>query len=599
MPRKLETTVGIPHPLGFSTQGARFNFSLFSSFLPSLSLGLFEGDDPVYEIPMNRTGDVWHIGMIDLPPNLEYAYKVGDEWVQDPYAKLLNKNRAKATLPPPFDWQQDNPPSIPLGDVVIYEMHVRGFTIDPSSSSNHPGTFLGVIEKIPYLKKLGVNVVELMPIFPSDSTYWGYDPTHFFAPNQWYAEKDPFTECKVMVRELHKQGIEVFLDVVFNHTGGGSLRSIDKNVYYMLDERGKDLNFTGCGNTLNVNHPIVQNLILDSLLYWIEEMHIDGFRFDLASILTRDTRGTPVNHPSILERIQQNSALSKVKLIAEAWDAAGLYQMGLFPTFGNWSEWNGPYRDAVRKFLKGEPHQEESFKNALLGSPTIYKKTPLSSVNFITAHDGFCLIDLVTYEQKRNEVNGEGNRDGCNHNDNWNCGVEGPTENAKISKLREQQIRNFLLTLFISQGIPMLLMGDEIGHTRKGNNNPYNQDNSLNWQEWQPKNPKMFSFISSLIALRKKHKNLKEEHFVKKQEMEWQNPSEHLATLLLKKHSPHLFIAFNASRNDQTVAVPSGKWNLIVHTEEDWVFHESGPEIAKIELPPFTSTLLVKMILLP
>lgn len=603
-PKNIDINVGSPQPLGLSFLEERANFSLFSSTAKKITLGLFRDDHPIIELPMNRTGDIWHLSINNLPEGLEYAYKRDqtDLWLMDPYAKIIGEKRALAKKPTSFDWQNDTPPNIPKKDQILYEMHVRGFTQDPTSKVAHPGTFLGVIEKIPYLIKLGVNAVELMPIFNFKKgiangrlNYWGYSPINFFAPANWYAHKDAVTEFKTMVRELHKNGIEVILDVVYNHTGEGgeqnSFRVLDKNVYYMINEEGYDLNYSGCGNTLNVNHPIVQNLILDSLAYWIEEMHVDGFRFDLASIFSRDQKGNPLDHPPILDLMKMDPVISQVKLIAEAWDAAGLYQIGFFPNFGPWSEWNGQYRDAARKFIKGDSDQREAFSNALLGSPSIYKETPTSSINFITAHDGFCLFDLVTYQEKHNKANGENNQDGCNQNDNWNCGVEGPTNDPKINALREKQLRNFLVALFISQGIPMLLMGDEAGHTRKGNNNPYTQDNELNWQLWDQIDPKIFKFVSQLINFRKKNKNLTQNIFLPKEDIEWRSgyaSENHFIAFVLKKHSPHLLIAFNSHHEESSHELPSGKWSLVVDSEEDWLFHENGAEISKIKLPPYS-----------
>jgi isoamylase len=618
---------GSPEPLGFSIRGNVANFALFSSHATKVTLGLFDAsDNPIKEIPLNRTVDIWHIGITDLPPGLEYAYRCEGpkellynptEWLIDPYAKIVRNKRALACLPAPFDWQSDRPPKIPRSDLIIYEMHVRGFTRHPSSGVAHPGTYLGIIEKIPYLKKLGVNAIELMPIFGFDHTYckdinpktkqklvnyWGYSPLHYFSPMNWYASKDAVGEFKTLVREMHKNGIEVILDVVYNHTGEednteyyAHFRGIDNSVYYMVDKSGKYLNYTGCGNTVNANHPVVQKLILDSLRYWIEEMHVDGFRFDLASILTRDPTGKPIDHPPILDAIKKDPVISKVKLIAEAWDATGLYQLGYFPKWGPWSEWNGRYRDIVRRFIKGTDAKVGVFANVISGSEMIYcsSKSPLSSINFITAHDGFTLRDLVTYQNKHNFDNGENNCDGNNQNDNWNCGHEGPTSDPAINALRERQMRNFLLALFLSQGIPMLLMGDEIGHTRHGNNNPYVQDNEINWYLWDKQDPKILQFTSSLIAFRLSQPQLRHTKFLTDAEVDWftnWDPHSRLVAYRLKG-PPALYIAFNANFEPATITLPPGNWRTLVNTSEDWVFHKSGPPLSSIELTPYSAIL--------
>ncbi|MGB7977691.1 MAG: isoamylase [Chlamydiales bacterium] len=616
----MKTAPGNPDPLGFSLQGGSANFSLYSSHATAVFLGLFDLKNTlVAEFLLCRTGDVWHIGIPDFPHGLTYAYRCEgakellydpEKWLVDPYAKQMSGGRAEAALPIPFDWQGDRSPNIPSSDLILYEMHVRGFTKDPSSGVKAPGTYLGMIEKIPYLKKLGVNGVELMPIFGFDQknskngvNYWGYNSLHFFIPMSWYALKDPVLEFKTLVRELHKEEIKVILDVVYNHTGEGSdpshvvnFRGIDNAVYYLLKEDGSYLDFTGCGNTFNTNHPAVQRLILDSLRYWIQEMHVDGFRFDLASIFTRDVAGRPMEEISpILKAIRMDPVISQVKLISEAWDASGLYQLGLFPTWGPWSEWNGRYRDIVRRFMRGIDGKAGLFASALCGSEMIYhaSETPLSSINFITAHDGFTLRDLVTYQHRYNYANGEDNRDGNHHNDSWNCGSEGPTDDVEILALRERQMRNFLLALFLSQGIPMLLMGDEYGHTRLGNNNPYTQDNELNWFLWDKQNPKIVHFVSSLIAFRLKHKNLRHTRFLRDEEVEWDtnwDASSRFVAFRLNGPTP-LYIAFNANHEKTEFALPQGKWRTVVNTAEDWIFHEDGAPIESIELLPHSALL--------
>ncbi len=621
MTGSLQPTSGAPEPLGLSYQGDRANFALFSSHATQVILGLF-WDGKREEIPLNRTGDIWHVAIEKLPSNATYAYRcIGpkellynpDKWLSDPYAKIpADFIQTRAALPKQFNWQGIEAPKIPTEDLIIYEMHIRGFTKDPSSGVAKPGTYIGMIEKIPYLKKLGINAVEFLPIFEFDEThlktnphvnYWGYNPTHFFAPKKWYADSDPIDEFKTLVRELHRNDILVFLDVVYNHTGEGkekdyyvNFRGIDNSVYYQVDASGNYRDFTGCGNTLNTNHPVVEKLILDSLRYWVQEMHVDGFRFDLASILTRGPNGKPMAHPPLIEAMSKDPTLSKVHLIAEAWDAAGLYQLGSFPKWGPWSEWNGRYRDIVRRFIKGTDAKSGIFANVLCGSEIIYSssKTPLSSINFITAHDGFCLRDLVTYQNKRNDDNGEGNRDGCNQNDNWNCGHEGPTDDPHINALRERQMRNFLLALFVSQGIPMMLMGDEYGHTRQGNNNPYVQDNEINWFLWNHQNSRIVEFVSNLIAFRLKNKQLRHREFLKESEVDWHtnwDPASRLVAYCLK---PNIYIAFNASYQSATITLPPGSWRTVIYTEEDWVFHEEGSVISSIELCPYSAFLAIK-----
>ncbi len=656
---------GSPNPLGFSIQGDKSNFAVYSSHASQVFLGLFAPGSihPDKEIPLNRTGDVWHGALSGIPSGWEYSFRCEgpydekngllfnpSEWLADPYSKTLNterkwgdrsggpiKRHARSYIieKKTFDWQGTRSPQIPYQDLVIYEMHARGFTQHPSSKVSHPGTFLGIIEKIPYFKKLGVNAIELMPIFEFDETnckdvqpdtkeplvnYWGYHTLHYFIPMRRYASGEkalsPIEEIQTLVRELHKNGIEIILDVVYNHTGEEDLkekyynfRGLDNPVYYQVDENGEYRNFTGCGNTINANHPAVQKLILDSLRYWVEEIKIDGFRFDLASILTRDTNGRPIDNPPLLKAIASDPAFKQVKLIAEPWDAVGLYQVGLFPKFGPWSEWNGKYRDIARRFIKGTNGKAGPFSNALCGSEWIYKSsgTPLSSINFITSHDGFTLRDLVTYQQKNNWANGEMNRDGENQNDNWNCGAEGPSQDPKIEALREQQMRNFLLALFLSQGIPMLLMGDEYGHTRQGNNNPYVQDNELNWFLWDQlaQNKKIFDYVSSLIRFRKEHPVLRQGHFLTDSDLDWHglnpmNPdwsaSSRFIAFSYKGKDP-IYAAFNASFQTAQIALPQNtKWRHLILTSEDWDRHHmadplKGPLITQLELPPYSALL--------
>jgi isoamylase/glycogen operon protein len=569
-----------------------------------------------------------------------YGYQCDDngEWLFDPYAKILDASSAwAAPLPMPllgsiqsptsFDWEGATHPNIPKEALILYEMHLRGFTAHPSSGSQKPGTYRALIEKIPYLQKLGINAVELMPIYEFDETrspgidpvthekmpnYWGYDPLSYFSPKRNYSAAPTLggslTEFKSLVKELHKNNIELILDVVYNHTGKASLQQIDPETYYMHDPAGKNLDYTGCGHTVNVNHPSVEELILESLRYWVTECQVDGFRFDLASILTRAQSGHPLDPSPLLAAIQQDPILSKRKLIAEAWDATGLYQVGSFPKWGPWSEWNGRYRDIIRRFIKGTNEKAGLFANALCGSDFLYAHyTPLASVNFITAHDGFCLRDLVTYQSKHNWANGEKNRDGSDHNDSWNCGAEGPTKDPNILALREQQMRNFWLALLLSQGIPMILMGDEYGHTRHGNNNPYVQDNELNWFLWyelEEKQP-IFQFVQDLITFRKNHPEFRQTHFLSSQAIDWHgyhpfqpdwSPTSRFVAFSTKGEK-RLYIAFNAHYMTAKVELPGdSSWRTIVGTQYDWGgqwFEKEGPILkGTVDMPPHTALLL-------
>jgi glycogen operon protein len=448
-------------------------------------------------------------------------------------AARLGDNAATAiksivTDPRTYDWEEDAPLKTPSSQTIVYEMHVRGFTCHPSSgvAEKKRGTFAGLIEKIPYLKELGVTAVELMPVFqfdPQDAppgrvNYWGYAPVSFFAPHQAYSSRQdplgPLDEFRDMVKALHRAGIEVILDVVFNHTTEGnhdgptlSFRGFDNITYYILEQdRSRYANYSGTGNTLNANHPIVRRMILDSLRYWVKEMHVDGFRFDLAAILERDESGQLMPNPPVLWDIESDPELAGTKLIAEAWDAAGLYEVGSF-IGDSWREWNGRFRDDVRSFFRGEKNSVQHFADRLLGSPAIYgheEREPEQSVNFVTCHDGFTLNDLVSYDRKHNEANGENNRDGANDNRSWNCGVEGPTDDLGVEKLRNRQVKNFLTVTMLSVGMPMLLMGDEVRRSQRGNNNAYCQDNETSWFDWTllAKHADVHRFVTLLNARR-------------------------------------------------------------------------------------------------
>jgi isoamylase len=620
----IHSKLGKTEPLGLTFNGPRINFALFASHATEASICLFWSSkpEPDREIPLyGPDHGIWHVELEGVPLNASYAVRIdGKELLSDPYARSFSSvvawgDFAATRRPflcriqplPPFDWQGVPHPRIPIDELVIYEMHIRGFTAHSASQVKAPGTYLGVVEKIPYLKQLGVNAVELMPVFEFDEThstkiylaspqprinYWGYNHISFFIPMSRYASRPEMAvnEFKLMVRELHRAGIEVLLDVVYNHTGEGtdynvSFRGIDKRAYFMLDEQGQDLNFSGCGNTFQANSEYGQKIILDSLRYWIEEMKVDGFRFDLAAILSRGVNGHPLADPPILKAIAADPIISSAKLIAEPWDAAGLNQIVQFPKWGPWSVWNGSFRDHVRRFIKGTDHEISAFATVLSGSEGYgFSPTPQTSINFVTAHDGFCLRDLVSYQHKHNIENGESNTDGSDQNYSWNCGAEGPTQDLKIHELRERQMRNFWLTLLLAQGVPMILMGDEIGHTRKGNNNPYVQDNEINWFDWHlcQTNLAMLRFVSSLIHFRKKHPLLRKKQFLKTTDIEWHGHAPHhpdwkspirfLAFSLKGEHL--LYAAFNADYRPATIFFPplpnEQKWRLVVNTADSW-----------------------------
>jgi isoamylase len=633
---KPELQEGKPFPFGAYEYPEGMNFAVYIKKADKVSLCLFEEGNtatPLAEYPLSPsthcTGNVWHALIKGLKAPIIYGIKVDGTILLDPYSKAVASSPkwndrsiqrpyqplGKAIGASNFDWQGIKNPRIPEKDLIIYEMHVRGFTQDPSSGVKNPGTFAGLIEKIPYLKELGVNAIELLPIFEFNETevswvdpklkqplvnYFGYSHVSFFAPMNRYASQSQndqaIVEFKTMVRELHRNGIEVILDVVYNHTSEGdekgptySFKGLDKKTYYMIDDNGNYLNFSGTGNTYNCNHPIAAEVILNSLRYWVTEMHVDGFRFDLASILTRAENGTPLGSTApIVEAISKDPILTNTKLIAEAWDAAGLYQVGSFYPGTRWSEWNGRYRDVVRRFIKGTEGHKKAFATAISGSDDIYgwRGSPHCSINFVTAHDGFSLSDLVTYNDKHNLNNGEENRDGFDHNDSWNCGIEGHSCNKKIVALRERQIRNFVLALIMSQGIPMFLMGDEYAHSRDGNNNTWCQDNRLNWFLWDhlDTRPGFLRFVKSMLKLRKSIPLLHRENFLTEKDVtwhghapnqpEWDNDNRFIAfTLNVPDKYPELYVAFNAGHTTMTITLPlpgEGRhWEWIVNTHNE------------------------------
>ena len=574
-------------PLGASLTSEGVNFSIFSRNATVITLILFESADlnsRWVEIPldkrMHKTGNMWHCFIRGISAGTCYLYRADGPYfpekgmrfnryktLLDPYAKAVTDvsswdyskcsgfdpnqpghdlsysydddigNQPRGiVINDDFDWQGDAPLNYPLRFSVIYETHVKGLTAHPSSGVEHPGTYLGVTEKIPFFKDLGITSLEFLPVqefneneFPRVdpvsgkklTNYWGYSTVAFFAPKGSYAADNSqggqVNEFKLMVRELHKAGIEVILDIVFNHTAEGneqgptfSFRGLDNSVYYILNENKRYYqNYSGCGNTVNCNHPVTRTFIMDCLRYWVMEMHVDGFRFDLGSILGRDQKGRIMENPPTLEQIAEDPVLSSTKIIAEAWDAGGAYQVGWFPG-GRWAEWNDKYRDNVRRFWRGDPKETRLLATRLAGSSDLYLRDgrkPFHSINFITSHDGFTMYDLVSYNGKHNDNNGENNKDGSNDNYSYNYGTEGATSDPVIGVIREKQIKNFFATMMVSLGTPMILGGDEFGRTQNGNNNAYCQDNEISWYDWSllETNAGIYRFVKEIIAFRRRH----------------------------------------------------------------------------------------------
>lgn len=653
---------GSPLPLGPDRTARGVNFAVYASRATAVNLELYdEDDDEVKAIidlhpRLNRTGDIWHVRILHPEPErlraLRYVWKADGPCdpakglyynpelpLLDPYARAfsgvaawgrpdlphadgagpaINPRRCRLASTRSFEWDGDSPLLTPLEDTIIYELHVRGFTFDPSSGVAKPGTFIGLTEKIPYLLELGVTAVELMPVFEFDENenmrrhpgtgkpllnFWGYSPIGFFSPNTCYAadasDAGVLMEFREMVRRFHEAGLEVYLDVVFNHTAEGnergptiSFRGLDNPTYYMLDEKGRYRNFSGCGNTFNCNHPVVRDYIVDVLHYWTAFMHIDGFRFDLASILGRDVNGEVLADPPLLEMISKDPILANTKLIAEAWDAAGLNQVGNFPSYGRWSEWNGYYRDDVRMFWRGDRGLVSRFASRVCGSDDLYAESggnPRHTINFVTAHDGFTLNDLVSYAQKHNEDNGENNRDGENYNHSLNFGVEGPTGDGEINRRRRAHMKNYVATLLLSQGVPMLLGGDEFCRTQRGNNNAYCQDNEISWVDWNlaEKNGDMIRFYRLMIRFRREHPVLRRARFFgqgggitwhgeRENEPDWGEEARWLAFLLDGGHAKHpdgrndddIYVLMNASDDWRHFVVPGRgrEWRKVIDT---------------------------------
>ena len=567
-------------PLGASRAPNAVNFAVLSRHATAVTLVILPeegGSKPLAEFPLdpklNRTGDHWHIRIEGLPKVFLYGFRVDGprgpghrfdptRLLIDPCATVLShggtwagtcevdpertSRRSLFTNRPSYDWGDDAILRTPSEDTIIYELHVRGFTRHGSSAVAHPGTFLGLVEKIPYLQWLGVTAVELLPVCEFDEcdspfinpvtgeknlNFWGYNSVAFAAPKAAYAHSGPThgqdDEFRDMVKAFHAAGIEIYLDVVFNHTAEGDdrgrtfhFRGFDNSLYYLLDDQGRYLNYSGVGNTVNCNHPVVRELIITNLRYWVTDMHVDGFRFDLASVLGRDRKGNIMVDPPVVEMIADDSILASAKLIAEPWDAGGAYQVGGFPFGNRWAEWNDRYRDDVRRFWRGDFDQAALLASRITGSADIYGPSgrgPRHTVNFITCHDGFTLADTVSYNTKHNEANGEGNRDGHNDTCTWNGGVEGPTKDLAIRKKRERRAKSLFATLMLSQGVPMVLAGDEILRTQKGNNNAWCQDSDISWVDWSLRetNAAFLRFAREMIQLRRRHAVFRRKDFLK------------------------------------------------------------------------------------
>ncbi len=675
---------GKSHPLGATYYPEGVNFSIFSKHATRVDLLLFDHEDdatPSSVISMdpdkNRTFYYWHTFIPNLKPGQLYGYRVfgpknpttgdmfdSDKLLIDPYtrglaghkiysreaAKSPGNNYGKAMKcvvidPHNFDWEGDSPIERPYSSSIIYEMHVGGFTKHKNSGveASKQGTYLGLIEKIPYLKELGITAVELMPVQffdaqdaqPGLTNYWGYSQMAFFAPYAGYGSSDDplevATEFRQMVKALHQAGIEVILDVVFNHTAEAGLdgptysfRGLENKAYYMLnDDKTNYLDYSGCGNTLNTNHSIVKRMIMDCLRSWVTEYHIDGFRFDLASVLSRDEYGEPLKNPPVLWEIESDPVLAGTKIIAEAWDAAGLYQVGSF-IGDRWAEWNGKYRDHVRRFMKGEKGMVSKFASKIMASPDIYMdpmREPNRSIHFVSCHDGFTLNDLVSYNNKHNESNLENSRDGANDNYSWNCGEEGDTNDPKIHERRLKQIKNFLTLTFLSQGTPMLLMGDEVRRSQQGNNNAYCQDNELSWMNWDlvDQNADVLSFVKGLISftqgleifrienLLATSEDIDEPHItwhgVKLNKPDWSVNSQSLAfTLLHPKANEKIHVMVNSYWKPLEFQVPlldQMSWCKVVDTAaaspDDFNSIEKGVKIGSNSMKVANRSIVVLM----
>ncbi|MEU9890732.1 isoamylase [Sphaerisporangium sp. NPDC051017] len=654
---------GRPLPFGATPVPGGVNFSVYSNNATAMTLVLYRAGEPepMAELPFPDSyviGGVYSMTVFDLDAEgIEYGYRAYGPFdperghrfdpsvvLADPYARLMSDastgpRRSRVALDD-FDWEDDSPLRLPHEDLVIYELHARGFTKSPTSGVSAPGTYAGLIEKIPYLRELGVNCVELLPIFEFDendnprshpvtgeplSNYWGYNTVAYFAPKASYASTGRYgmqaDEFKNLVKQLHKAGIEVILDVVFNHTAEGnehgptiSFKGLDNATYYMLTPDGHYYNFSGTGNTLNCNNPVVRGFVLDCLRYWASEYHIDGFRFDLAAILGRGPDGSPLWNPPLLESLAYDPVLRDCKLIAEAWDAAGLYQVGSFPNYCRWSEWNGRYRDTVRRFVKGDTGVAGDLATRMVGSPDMYGRRGTSAtINFVLCHDGFTLNDLVSYNEKHNYANGEDNRDGDNNNQSWNCGHEGPTGDPEIIALRGRQMRNILMILLASQGVPMILAGDEVGRTQQGNNNAYCHDSPLTWFDWDlvERNADQLRFVQKAIRFRQAHPVLRRGpasavswHGVRQWTADWSEGCRVLAGMFDAGADDCVYVAANAHWEGHSLELPTPPagtaWHLFADTSAPSPLdaHEPGAEPplqnqSRVEVGPRSVVVLV------
>lgn len=685
MNMKFDLTTGKPYPFGatLGKDGKSVNFSIFSRHATRVTLVIeladFSGKAEQTEIeipPENRTSDIWHIEVKNLPASFVYGYRIDGPTptvrkghafdhniiLLDPYCPTLvprawgepsyyGKRPCCLFQQTEFDWQGVTRPKTPLTETIIYELHVRGFTYGKGANVTSPGTFTALTEKIPYFKELGVTAIELLPVTAFDETdcpflspktktplrnYWGYNPLSFFALHPGYAANpaEIIIEFKTMVREFHRAGLEVYLDMVLNHTSEGnyegqttSFRGMDNHIFYILDNKNRYQNYTGCGNTLNCNHPVVRVMLYDTAYYWATEMKIDGFRFDLASIFYRGQSGEVLETSPLVERLAEDPMLTDIKLIAEAWDAAGLYQVGEFSKHERWLEWNGQFRDDVRAFMAGHKKTVSKLATRIAGSSDLYQKydkSPVNSINFITSHDGFTLHDLVSYNSKHNEMNGEQNRDGANNNFSWNSGVEGPTNNSTIKTLRMRRMKSFMTILLLSQGVPMITAGDEFARSQKGNNNAWSQDNTISWLDWNllRENRELFQFAQKLIALRQRYKIFGREDFfgadleltsinwqaLSPGEENWDDDCQGLAFLLTCQEATArenvFFTMLNGNMEktlEFTLPSPPGikGWYLLFHSAENPPKNATlqKSDSNKIDsptfvLPPFTAVVL-------
>lgn len=686
-----KTKPGIPHPLGARVVQGGVNFSVFSQDATGVELLLFDKHSdtaPAQTIKLdpvdNRTFHFWHVLVENVKPGTAYAYRAEGPSVPgkgyrfdkskvlvDPYSfgnvndvwdrgKACNGEDNLATsmrsivIDTAYDWEGDEHPNIPLKDSIIYEMHVGGFTRDKSSGVKNPGTYRAIIDKVPYLKSLGITAVELLPVFEFDekevfrfneegkplTNYWGYSTLGFFAPHSPYCVSPQtgahLEEFRDMVKALHKAGIEVILDVVFNHTTEGNehgpvihFKGFDNKVYYFLSPENPYyyMNYSGCGNTVSCNHPFVEKYIVDSLKFWVEEMHVDGFRFDEGSILSRGEDGKPLYHPPVIWELELSDVFANTKLIAEAWDADGLYQIGSFPGY-RWSEWNGRFRDDVRRFVKGNEGMISAIASRIGGSSDIYehsRHSPLNSINFVACHDGFTMMDLVSYNQKHNSMNGENNQDGIDENLSWNCGVEGATEDAGINKFRIKQIKNFFTLLMVSQGVPMMLSGDEVGKSQDGNNNVYCQNNAISWFDWAlvKKNAGLLRFVQHIIQFRKENDSLRRGRFYNGKTNSrglkditwhgcklfspgWDDPASKVLACTIASFTdgqPDIHIMFNADYRPLDFEIPQApnklKWYRLSDTSQEGPgdFAKPGSEVAvsgtTYDVNPYSTVILI------